>query len=162
MSIPFDHKIFNELAHRRFVYTRYADDIHISSIQRFDPDKMVKYIRKVLREFGAPWMIKDEKTHFGNRKGHNYLLGVCLNKDNNITVGWKNKKLFKAMTNNLIMDYKHHKFWDPDDVRHYDGLKSYYMMVEPEYFTDLIRHFNQKYNVDVKKIVKLSMTGDMW
>ena len=85
--IPIDHRLFNELNHHRYVYTRYADDIHISCVQKFDPNKMIGYIRKVLKEFGAPYEIKDEKTHFGNRKGKNFLLGLMLNADNNITVG---------------------------------------------------------------------------
>ena len=67
-ALPIDHKIFNDLAHRKFVYTRYADDIHISCVQKFDKDEMVKYIEDVLKEFGAPWKIKPEKTLFGTNK----------------------------------------------------------------------------------------------
>lgn len=154
ISVPIDHRLFNDLAHRRYVYTRYADDIHISCVQSFDPDKMTAYIKRVFKEFGAPWELKPEKTHYGNRKGHNYMLGVCLNKDNNITVGYKTKQIFHAMTNNLIMDWKHKKYWSPDEVQHYVGLLSYYKMVEKEYFTNLIYHYEKKYNVNIKEIIK--------
>lgn len=154
VSVPIDHKLFNDLAHRRYVYTRYADDIHISCVQSFDPDKMTAYIKRVFKEFDAPWELKPEKTHYGNRKGHNYMLGVCLNKDNNITVGYKTKQIFHAMTNNLIMDWKHKKYWSPDEVQHYVGLLSYYKMVEKEYFTNLIYHYEKKYNVNIKEITK--------
>ena len=87
LSIPIDHKLFNDLAHKRFVYTRYADDIHISCQQKFDPNKMTKYITEVFKQFEAPWVLKPEKTHYGSRKGKNYCLGLCLNAENNITVG---------------------------------------------------------------------------
>lgn len=157
IMIPIDHRIFNDLAHKRYVYTRYADDIHISCVQKFDYRKMISYMRGILKEFGAPYIIKDEKTRFGSRKGSNWMLGVMLNKDNNITVGYRNKKLFKAMTTNLIMDWKHRKYWDIDDVQHYVGLLSYYKMVEKDYFTKLIKHFEQKFNVVFEEVIKTSL-----
>lgn len=154
IAIPIDHRLFNELAHKRFVYTRYADDLHISCQQKFDPEKMTQYIRKVFKEFGAPWILKPEKTHYGSRKGKNFMLGVVLNANNDISTGWRNKKLFKAMTTNLIMDYKNHKPWPADEVQQYSGLVSYYKMIEKDYFEDLIEHFNQKFNVNLKSIMK--------
>ena len=158
ISIPIDHKIFNDLAHKRFVYTRYADDIQISCKQKFDPNKMSQYIQGVYKQFGAPWILKPEKTKYRSRKGHDIMLGLCLNAQNNITVGWRTKKLFKAQTTNLIMDYKHGKRWPIDEVKQYDGLVSYYKMVEKEYFENLIQHFNDKFHVDLKKIIKESVS----
>lgn len=154
VSIPIDHRLFNELAHKRFVYTRYADDLHISCQQKFDPNKMTAYIRKIFDEFGAPWILKPEKTHYGSRKGKNFMLGVCLNGNNDITCGWRNKKLFKAMTTNLIMDWKNGKSWPADEVQQYAGLLSYYKMVEKEYFEGLVEHFNNKFKVNLKQIMK--------
>ena len=142
------------------VYTRYADDLHISCQQKFDPEKMTQYIRKVFKEFGAPWILKPEKTHYGSRKGRNYLLGVCLNAQNNITVGFRTKKIFKAQTTNLIMDYKKGKLWPADEVQQYAGLVSYYKMVEKEYFENLIEHFNEKFHVDLKMILKSLMSNN--
>lgn len=154
LSIPIDHRLFNDLAHKRFVYTRYADDLHISCQQKFDPAKMTKYIEKVFREFGAPWILKPEKTHYGSRKGRNHLLGVVLNADNDIKVGYVTKKHFRGMTANFIMDYKHNKPWPADEVQQYAGLVSYYKMVEKEYFENLIEHFNKKFNVNINNIIK--------
>ena len=154
IMIPIDHRLFNELAHRRFVYTRYADDMHISCVQKFSKEKMTAYIEKVFREFGAPWILKPEKTTFGSRKGRNYMLGVCLNAQNNITVGYRAKATFKAMTSSLILDYKHGHYWPLEDVQHYRGLLSYYEMVEKDYFSNLIKHFDEKYNCDTKTILK--------
>ena len=154
ISIPIDHKLFNELAHKRFVYTRYADDLHISCQQKFDPEKMTKYIQKTFKEFGAPWILKPEKTHYGSRKGKNFMLGLCINAENNLTVGYRAKKTFKAMTTNLIMDWKNGKSWPADEVQQYAGLLSYYKMVEKEYFEGLVEHFNNKFKVNLKLIMK--------
>ena len=154
ICIPIDHKIFNDLAHKRFVYTRYADDIHISCVQKFDEDRMTKYIQGVFKSFGAPWELKPEKTHFGNKAGRNFMLGICLNKDNNITVGYKTKAVFKAQTTNLILDWKAKKYWPHDEIQQYSGLLSYYKMVEKDYFEQVIERLNNKFHVDLKTILK--------
>ena len=159
ICIPLDHRLYNELAKHRYVYTRYADDIHISCIQKFDPNKMVHTIEQILKELGAPYTIKPEKTHFGSRKGSNFMLGLILNADNDIKIGFEKKRIFKAMTSNFIQDWIHGETWSIEDTRHYDGLLSYYTMVEPEYFKTLINRFNTKYSVDLKQIIKAILIG---
>ena len=161
IMIPLDHEMFNYFAHKHMVYTRYADDICISCIQRFNMKEIVKYMEDTLKKYGAPWVIKPEKTKFGSNKASsaNWILGCNLNQDNNITVGWRNKKLFKTMTTNIIMDYKNGNTWPIEDVQHYRGLMSYYMMVEKEYFEKLIQHFEVKFHVKMKDIFKASMAA---
>lgn len=154
ICIPIDHKLFNELAHRNIVYTRYADDMHISAKEAFPYKEVIKIINDTLKEFDAPWMIKNEKTHYGNRKGKNWCLGLMVNADNNITVGYRNKKYFKAALCSFVLDTKNGKRWDISDVNHLRGQLSYYTMVEPEYFNGVIKQQNKKWNVDIKKIFK--------
>ena len=106
--IPIDFRYANDLRNNsgrkwdgnHFVYTRYADDIHISCKGSFDWRHIAQYMRDVLAEFGAPYQLKDEKTHYGSRNGRNWILGVMLNKDNQITVGHKKKKDYRAMLHN--------------------------------------------------------------
>jgi hypothetical protein len=121
-------------------------------VQWFDKKKVIDIINNVLKEFGAPYVIKREKTRYGSRKGKNFNLGLMLNAENNITVGWREKALFKARTTNLIMDYKHKKVLNNDEIQKYNGLLSYYQMVEPKYFQNLIAHFNEKFKVNLCEI----------
>lgn len=159
--IPIDHKLFNELANRKIVYTRYADDIHISAQEMFPWRDIVKLIEDTLKEFGAPWEIKQEKTHFGKKAGRsaNWCLGLLLNKDNNITVSAKKKNYFKAALCSFILDTKNGKYWDLGDVQHLRGLLSYYTMVEPEYFGKIIAAQNKKWNVRVQDMFKSYLNG---
>ena len=161
IMIPLDYEMFNYFAHKRMVYTRYADDICISCVQRFDMNEAIKFMKDTMNKFGAPWKIKPEKTKFGSNKASsaNWILGCNLNKDNNITVGWANKKLFKVMTTNIMLDYKHGNVWPIEDVRHYQGLLSYYMMVEKEYFINLIKHFEDKFGVKLETVLKASLSA---
>ena len=159
--IPIDHKLFNELAQRKIVYTRYADDIHMSAQEMFPWKDIVKLIENTLKEFDAPWEIKKEKTHFGKKAGRsaNWCLGLLLNKDNNITVSYKKKNYFKAALCSFILDTKNRKYWDLGDVQHLRGQLSYYTMVEPEYFKKIVKEQNKKWNVDVQDMFRMYLNG---
>lgn len=163
MMIPIDHTLFNELAHRNIVYTRYADDIHISAENCFPYRDIIKLIEQTLDDFKAPFVIKKEKTHFGKKAGRsaNWCLGLLLNKDNNITVSAKKKNYFKAALNSFVLDTKNKKYWDVGDVMHLRGQLSYYKMIEPEYFENVIRQYNKKWNVNVRQMFKMYFNGSI-
>ena len=154
MMIPIDHRIFNDLAHKRRVYTRYADDLLISSVQAFNKDEITTYVNDVLKSFRAPFRINEEKTRYGSRKGANWNLGVMLNKDNNITVGHMKKKHFKAALCNFIMDFKNHKRWSAEQTIELVGQLSWFKSVEPDYFNYVVKHMEDKFHVNLGYIIR--------
>lgn len=160
MMIPIDHLIFNTLAKKRFVYTRYADDLLISCIQAFDHREMTNYVNQVLNQMNAPFRINDEKTRYGSRKGSNWNLGIMLNKDNNITVGHMKKKHFKAALCNFIRDFQSENFWPIDEVRTLSGTMSYYKSIESEYFDYVVEHMNHKFNCNIQEMIRFQLTGN--
>ena len=160
MMIPIDHALFGELRKQGFVYTRYADDIQISSRYEFNPADMVNLIDRTLERFDAPFKIKPSKTRYGSSAGRNWNLGLMLNKDNDITIGYQAKKRFKAMCSNYIMDKKNRIKWDIHDVQCLSGLKAYYKMIEPEYITHVIAQLNKKYSVSLSQMICADLRGD--
>ncbi len=145
------NKVLNHLveAHlipkQRYVYTRYADDMLISAKIKFDKDKVIDAIKDfVLKD--TPFIIKEEKTRFGSASGRNWNLGLMLNKDNNITIGYKKKKDIKEMV------YYYLKFKDNyelEQCQHLLGNLSWLQNVEPDYYIGLLQYFHKKYNIDV-------------
>lgn len=159
IMIPIDHCLNQILSQKAFCFTRYADDITVSGVEKFDYTKVVKIINGVLKEFKAPYVIKPEKTRFAAKAGPNWNLGVMLNKDNNITIGHRKKKYFKAALCNFVCDQKNGIQWLIDDVLELHGTLAYYESVEPDYFNYLIRHYNQKFKVDCIDLLKKAMSG---
>lgn len=154
IMIPIDHRLANYFAEKQMVYTRYADDILVSSKFDFKYRETVDFINSVVREeFGAPFMIKPEKTRYGSSAGRNWNLGVMLNKDNEITIGHQKKKQFKAMVCNYINDRKNGVEWDLSDVQVFRGLISYYIMVERGYIVHTIIEYNKKFGVNLIKMI---------
>ena len=164
MMIALDHKISNGLRSfdsRRFVYTRYADDLLISCKIDFDKDKVQQFVIDKLAEFRAPFSIKKEKTRYGSSAGRNWNLGVMLNKDNQITIGHKRKKEFKAMLDNYMRDRKTENRWELHDIQVLSGLISYYKMVERDYIDYLLRQYSEKHREDIEGCIKADLRREI-
>ena len=154
LMIPIDHELCNSLVKDHFIYTRYADDILISSRESFNPEEICQKMRAILHSFRAPYQIKPSKTRYGSSAGKNWNLGVMLNKDNEITIGRKNKERLKAACTNYVRDKADHIQRDLSDVQHLVGKISYYKMVEPKYVEEFVGWFNQKHNVNLMRMLR--------
>lgn len=157
MMIPVDHILSNTLRDwekQKFVYTRYADDILISSRYSFDIKKVTEYVKKVLDRFGAPFTVNESKTRYGSRAGSNWNLGLMLNKDNEITVGWRKKREFQSMLHSYVLDRRNGKRWDLGQVYALEGMRSYYRMVEGETIDRIVAHVGSKLGADIPAMIK--------
>lgn len=137
-----------------FIYTRYADDFIISSKYDFDVRKIEEFVVNTLEKYNAPFTINAKKTRYGSSAGRNWNLGVMLNKDNEITVGHKRKKQFQAMMYNYVTDKRNGVEWTREDLMTMYGLYSYYRMVEKDVIDAIVKHMNDKLNVDVIALIK--------
>lgn len=158
MMIPVDYKLtkgFRNFNEQKFIYTRYADDFIISSKYDFNFREIERFIVSTLKDFDAPFTIKSEKTRYGSSAGSNWNLGVMLNKDNEITIGYKKKRQFQAMLASYVMDRQNGIAWDKHDIQIMEGYRNYYKMVEGDEPIDkLIEHIGEKFNVDIVKMIK--------
>ena len=162
IMIPIDFKLantLNEFEGQKYIYTRYADDFQISSRYNFDIKQIVSLVGKVLHEFDAPFKLNEKKTRYTSASGQTWMLGVLINQDLQMSVGHKNKKIFKAMLSNYITDHKNGIKWPVNDVQVLNGHKAYYNMVEPKTIGDIIDKMNTKYNVNVEKMMLTDIKG---
>ena len=165
LMIPIDHKICNSLRkynNNQYVYTRYADDLLISSKYSFDPKDIISFIENVVSGFHAPYTLNAQKTRYGSRAGSNWNLGVMLNKDNNITLGHRRIKQLKAMINNFSRDHINDVPWTLYDVQVLNGHINYLKMVEKEYAIHILSEYGKKYGINIPAVIKAKLkTGSM-
>lgn len=157
MMIPIDHKLangFRDFNKQSFVYTRYADDFIVSSKYNFNCGEVQRYIVEVLKSFGAPFTLNVAKTRYGSSSGHNINLGIVLNRENKITVGYKKKRQFQAMLSQYVLDRANGEPWPLEDVRVLDGYRNYYRMVEGDVIDRLVAHVGEKYKTDIVRLLK--------
>lgn len=160
MMIPIDYEI-SRMCHEHtphLCYTRYADDMDISSEFSFHWTEIVEKIKGILDGFHAPFEFNRDKIHYGSTSGRNWMLGVMLNKDGNITVGHENKKTFKNSLFAFACSVKDGHPWDVEDTQHLQGLTSYYKMVEGDVIDQIINKYSEKVGFDIplkmKDIIK--------
>lgn len=153
IMVPYDYIINNRLKRgtgEHFVYTRYADDILISSKSNFE----WKAIEQELTEILSPFKINHTKTRYGSKAGSNWNLGLMLNKDNKITLGFKKKKELNAMLNNFIKDFTEKGIqWSKEDTQYLQGNLSYLQQVEPDYYNYIVDKYQRKYKIGNFKIL---------
>lgn len=156
VMLPIDEYINNTLSSIRsdFVYTRYADDIIVSSKSWFDRICVRQCIMRAFNEFNAPFKLKHEKEKFMSSSNSNWCLGLMLNKDDRITIGHDTKKRFKSMLHHYICDRLNGIYHDKHELETLSGTIAYYKMVEPDYINYIIYRYNTKYNVDFYALLK--------
>lgn len=153
LMVPYDYTIYKTLTRglgEHFVYTRYADDIIISSKSEFD----WRHIQQLIQSCLGPFQIKDQKTRYGSKAGSNWNLGLMTNKDNNITLGYQKKKLLNAMLNNFLQDCSNNLRWELEDVYALQGQMSYLKHIEPNYYQYILDKYETKYNFEYKWAIK--------
>lgn len=154
MMIPVDFELTRALRDKGFVYTRYADDFMISSKTNFSVKEIENIVSDVLKRFGAPFAINGEKTRYGSSAGSNWMLGVMLNKENEITVGAKRKRQLKAALHNYAMDKKNGIDWEQNDVQVLAGNIAYCRSVETNTIDNIIEELSKKTRVNIRKAIK--------
>lgn len=156
LMIPIDHAI-SKMCHEyqpHLCYTRYADDILISSEYSFKWTDVQNKLIAILNSFEAPFSLHPDKTRYGSSSGRNWNLGVMLNAENKITIGHEKKKVFKAMVFQFMTDDAKGVAWGLEDVQHFLGLISYYRMVEKENIDAILATYSAKFNKDVEATAK--------
>ncbi len=157
VMIPVDYELNNTLRDyekNRYVYTRYADDIIISSRYDFDYRRLVDLIDQVLAKNRAPFRIKPEKTHYGSRAGRNWMLGLMVNKDNEITLGHRRKHDLRAWIFNYLNDRKNHIPTPVKELQELQGNISYAAMVEPAWMNAVLKLYGQQFGGDIKEMLR--------
>lgn len=144
---PIDYEINKCLAGMQgtYIYTRYADDMLISSRTQIPVEDIIVMIKSVFKKFDTPFSLNETKTRYGSKAGSNWNLGIMYNKDNNLTVGHKRKRMLKAMV---------HRFATTDtftleECYALQGELAYLKAIEPEYYTLFINFINKKYDRDI-------------
>lgn len=154
IMIPIDHAIYNLCRQRNkqhLVYTRYADDIDISSKYDFDYKELVKEIELILAQ-QSPLKVNYKKIHYGTTAGRNWHLGLMINQNNEITIGHKRKREIKT----TLLNYcKNKTAWSKEDMQSLHGELAYFRSIEPIYHDYLVNLYSTKYNNSKNIILEL-------
>jgi len=136
----FDSLVFDVTKEKGIAYTRYADDISISSSKRGELDEMLALIESAINKLDYPSItINSAKTVFASRKGCRFVTGIVLTSEKKLSVGRERKKLIRAM---------YHRFrcgllGDKERTR-LTGLLAFVENIEPGFTARLKNSYDSK------------------
>ena len=165
VMIPFDYHMIKYLRknHPNIIYTRYADDMQFSSYYAFADRKedakilIESIIQKIIDEHynidNKPMLkINPKKTLITTKYGKNRVTGIKINKDNKLSIGYKEKREIKQNLANLIIKEKSGEPIDEDVKNETLGMFSYLHSIEPDYAKYIESRLLQKFNIPHKTI----------
>jgi len=165
IMVPIDRDINKQLneyfrdKQQSFMYTRYADDLLISSNKEMNVTEVITIIDRILKTYTDKLTINKDKTRYGSKAGSNWNLGIMYNKDNKLTVGYRRKKKIKTMLFQFYLCYNEGTR-DKEYAQTILGELAYINNIEPEYTQALIQWMNNKYNTNFYDILHKTVKGN--
>lgn len=124
-----DNRIHEYCTAKKLRYTRYADDIAISSSEYNGLEPALEFINNAIKEIAFPRLtINDDKTIFLSKKHKRFVTGLTLTTDGKISIGRRRKREIKS----LIFDFKRAEL-DQENLDYLKGWIAYINAVEPEF-----------------------------
>jgi retron-type reverse transcriptase len=143
----FDGVISHYAANNGLVYTRYADDITISTADHLDRDAVMAEIKSALDLIEFPRLqLNAAKTRLVSKSTSRRVTGLVLTNDGALSLGHDRKRLIRAMVHHALTGRA-----NIADQSSLAGLLSFAADVEPAFIEALRR----KYGVEAMESLQL-------
>jgi retron-type reverse transcriptase len=135
VMFDFDAQLSSAAASDGVIYTRYADDLALSSQTSGTLEKYPGLVAKLAGNLSYPQLeLNERKTIFASRAGRRVITGVTLTADRHTSIGRKRKREIRAMYHRMILGKL-----SPDEQQKLAGLIAFANDVEPGFSTWLSR-----------------------
>ena len=129
----FDHEVSSYCEAHRMVYTRYADDITISSKEYLDRVDVLKFVTQRLKSQAHPKLtLSPLKTGLFSRASSRRVTGITLANDGTLSLGRERKRLIRAMMHRVLLGKL-----DVDELVRIRGLIAFARDIEPSFVASL-------------------------
>lgn len=135
----FDSRLTTFCAAMGYIYTRYADDIYISSTSYIN-ESIKKYMSDELKKQG--FVINLKKTHFYSKKYKQKITGVVLTTDGQLSVGTETRRKIKK----IVYDKLKKNIGKPETIL---GYLAFLKDIEPHTYNSLIIKYSKYCDGDI-------------
>ncbi len=141
MMYKFDIDISQYCALQEVIYTRYADDMTFSMVDKTMRSRVLEKVLDVLRMLPFPKLeINSEKTVFCSKAHRRMVTGLILTNDGNVSLGRDRKRNIRAQLHYFVSGRLQ------DSLRpHLRGMLAFARDIEPAF----IRRMEQRYGKNV-------------
>lgn len=141
IMFSFDEAVFKYCKSNGLKYTRYADDIFISSSEPNKLGEAYQIVRRVADNFKfANLKINGRKTAFLSRRYKRLVTGLVITPQGKISIGRDRKRKIKALIHQLLKGEL-----SGEKVSYLKGLLSFVSDVEPDFVQALRKKYGNEY-----------------
>ena len=141
LMYDFDRELSAECQRKRVKYSRYADDIALSTDEPGELAELLKFVTSLLKKPGGPLLtINPNKTVFTSRKRLRRITGIVLTSNREISIGRRAKRKLRSM----IFRYSLGQLPEAD-ASYLRGYLAFVKSIEP----DVISRLELKYGSEV-------------
>lgn len=133
----FDDKLATFCNLKSVTYTRYADDLALSTSLPHVLDEVKEKISQLLKEL--PFLelaLNNEKTVNVSTKNRRTLVGLTLSNDGHVSVGRNNKRLLRAQLHQASLG-----LLQPDEIATLRGKLAFLFGVDPKFVNSLCSRY---------------------
>lgn len=143
----FDSVVSKYCSDNDIVYSRYADDLALSTNRPKVLNGAFEYIQKICRELPYPRLrLNDEKTVFTSKKYRRQLTGLVLTNDGKPSLGREKKRQIRSMAHHYFL-----KQLTEEEVPRLRGLLAFAYSIEPLFFNSIQRMIGEEAFNDLMK-----------
>ncbi|GMM92931.1 retron St85 family RNA-directed DNA polymerase [Qipengyuania sp. MTN3-11] len=133
MMFEFDQMLTEYCIGKRIVYTRYADDLFLSTNEPNILGQTLDFVRSLAESYQfARLRVNSKKTAFLSKKYHREITGLVITPDGEVSIGRKKKRELKALVHKLITGDL-----PKDRVAYLEGYLNFVRDVEPSFIVSL-------------------------
>lgn len=140
MMFEFDRRMYEKCHAKGLVYTRYADDLFVSSFEPGQLDGIEKVI--VNNKRGIPHLrlrLNHQKTAYLSKKYRRVITGVIVTPEHTLSIGRDRKREVKALIHQWVKGDI-----DPASLFYLRGLFSFAIDIEPDFESRLIEKYGKE------------------
>lgn len=141
----FDQEMTKICMDQKITYTRYADDITLSTNVRTSLFSFPEIVANLLADTAAGIELNKDKTTFSSQAHNRHVTGITLTNDGKLSVGRERKRLISSM----IHKSKFHVL-STNEASKLLGILSHATHIEP----DFLRRMEKKYGKETLEVIK--------
>ncbi len=135
MLYTFDCRLSDECKASGVVYTRYADDIALSTNNPRTLDQLHIFVQGLCSQLKYPRLvINKKKTVFTSKKHNRQLTGLVLSNEGKVSLGREKKRLIRSMAHNFT-----NSKLDGEQIAKLRGLLSFAMSIDEDFIESIRR-----------------------
>ena len=137
------------------VYSRYADDLYLSTNKPNVLAGVLAELRKSLTKQRQPQLrINEKKTTFTSRKRRRIVTGLILSSENKVSLGREKKRKIKSLVYRFVQQRL-----DLKELSYLRGYISYVNAVEPSFIKSLERKYGTEVMNQIRRAPTISRKG---